>query len=159
MGIHIVLHEPKLPANTGNISRTCLSGNATLHLIHPLGFVITDKHLKRAGLDYWDQVDIREYENINDFYTKNDGTFYYIENYRNNHYYTDFDYSKKDEEIYFIFGSETEGLPKDLLVGKENQCAKVHMAENDKVRSLNLGNTVAIVLYEALRQQNFPNMK
>ncbi|WP_430787955.1 tRNA (uridine(34)/cytosine(34)/5-carboxymethylaminomethyluridine(34)-2'-O)-methyltransferase TrmL [Virgibacillus flavescens] len=156
MSLHVVLFQPEIPANTGNIARTCLATGATLHLIHPLGFSTDDKMLKRAGLDYWKDVDIREYESIDELYdTYQNGDFYYIENFGTKHY-SDYDYSNAEEELFFIFGRETDGIPKDLLEGKEDKCLRIHMT--DHVRSLNLSNTAAIIIYEALRQQGFPNL-
>ncbi|MFD2042842.1 tRNA (uridine(34)/cytosine(34)/5-carboxymethylaminomethyluridine(34)-2'-O)-methyltransferase TrmL [Ornithinibacillus salinisoli] len=156
MSLHVVLYQPEIPANTGNIARTCLATGVTLHLIHPLGFSTDDKMVRRAGLDYWKNVDIQEYNSIQELYDRyQQGSFYYIENFGTKHY-TDFDFSHTEEDIFFVFGRETDGIPKDLLVGKEDQCLRIHM--NDKVRSLNLSNTAAIIIYEALRQQGFPNM-
>lgn len=157
VGLHIVLYQPEIPANTGNIARTCLATNTTLHLIHPLGFSTDDKMLKRAGLDYWKNVNIIEYESIFDLYDQyEDGVFYYIENF-GEQYYTDYDFSNAEEEIFFVFGKETTGIPKDLIAGNEQRCLRIHMSEH--VRSLNLSNTAAIIIYEALRQQGFPNIK
>src|SRR5690606_6926932 len=125
-------------------------------LVHPLGFSTDDKAVKRAGLDYWENVDVEEHASIFDLYDKYpNGTFYYIENFGTKHY-TDYDYSNSDEDIFFVFGKESSGIPKELLVGKEDQCLRIHM--NDKVRSLNLSNTAAIIIYEALRQQGFPKL-
>ncbi|MFS0671849.1 tRNA (cytidine(34)-2'-O)-methyltransferase [Ornithinibacillus sp. 179-J 7C1 HS] len=156
MSLHVVLFEPEIPANTGNIGRTCLATDTKLHLIHPLGFSTDEKAVRRAGLDYWQNVDMEEYNSIFDLYDKYpDGKFYYIENFGTKHY-TDYDYSNSDEDIFFVFGKESTGFPKELLVGKEEQCLRIHM--NDKVRSLNLSNTAAIIIYEALRQQGFPNL-
>lgn len=157
MSLHVVLFQPEIPANTGNIGRTCLATDTSLHLIHPLGFSTDDKMLKRAGLDYWKNLDVFEYQSIDDLYTHySEGEFYYIENFGTGHY-TDFDFSNIEKDIFFVFGKETTGIPRDLLVGKEERCLRIHM--NDKVRSLNLSNTAAIIIYEALRQQNFPNLK
>lgn len=157
MGLHIVLYQPEIPANTGNIARTCLATNATLHLIHPLGFSTDDKMLRRAGLDYWHHVNIKEYDSIEALYEKyQDGKFYYIENFGTK-YYTDYDFSNRDEELFFVFGRETNGIPRALIEGKEDQCLRIHMT--DKVRSLNLSNTAAIVVYEVLRQQGFPGVE
>lgn len=156
MGLNIVLYQPEIPANTGNIARTCLATNTSLHLIHPLGFSTDDKMLRRAGLDYWKNVTIYEYESIDELYEKHkQGTFYYIENFGTK-YYSDFDYSNPEEELFFVFGRETNGIPKKLIEGKEDYCLRIHMS--DKVRSLNLSNTAAIVIYEVLRQQGFPNL-
>ncbi|WP_047979831.1 tRNA (uridine(34)/cytosine(34)/5-carboxymethylaminomethyluridine(34)-2'-O)-methyltransferase TrmL [Ornithinibacillus contaminans] len=156
MSLHVVLYEPEIPANTGNIGRTCLATDTTLHLIHPLGFSTDDKMVRRAGLDYWENVDIQEHDSIHMLYDEYpNGIFYYIENFGTKHY-TDYDFSNPEEDIFFVFGKETTGIPKDLLVGKEDHCLRIHM--NDKVRSLNLSNTAAIILYEALRQQGFPNL-
>ncbi|AUJ25661.1 MULTISPECIES: tRNA (uridine(34)/cytosine(34)/5-carboxymethylaminomethyluridine(34)-2'-O)-methyltransferase TrmL [Virgibacillus] len=156
MSLHVVLYQPEIPANTGNIARTCLATNATLHLIHPLGFSTDDKMLRRAGLDYWHDVDIREYPSIQALYEAYpEGSFYYIENFGTNHY-TDFDFSDEGEPLFFVFGRETNGIPKQLLEGKEDRCLRIHMG--DKVRSLNLSNTAAIIIYEALRQQGFPGL-
>lgn len=156
MSINIVLYQPEIPANTGNIARTCLATNATLHLIHPLGFSTDDKMVRRAGLDYWKHVDIREYASIIEFYdTYPDGTYYYIENFGAKQY-TDYDYSDTDEDLFFVFGRETVGIPKSLLVGKQDQCLRIPMSNN--VRSLNLANTAAIIIYEALKQQGYPGM-
>ena len=153
MGLHIVLYQPEIPANTGNIARTCLATNTTLHLIHPLGFSTDDKMLRRAGLDYWHDVHILEYDSMEQLYAKyKTGIFYYIENFGTK-YYTDYDYSNKEEEIFFVFGRETNGIPKELIKGKEEFCLRIHMT--DKVRSLNLSNSAAIVIYEVLRQQGF----
>ncbi|HLR16106.1 MAG TPA: tRNA (uridine(34)/cytosine(34)/5-carboxymethylaminomethyluridine(34)-2'-O)-methyltransferase TrmL [Bacillota bacterium] len=156
MGLHIALYQPEIPANTGNIARTCLATNTTLHLIHPLGFSTDDKMLRRAGLDYWYNVDIKEYANINQLYELYpQAMYYYIENFGTKHY-TDVDVSNTEEDIFFVFGQETKGIPKELLTGKEEQCLRVHMSEH--VRSLNLSNTAAIIIYEALRQQKFPDL-
>ncbi|UJL47518.1 tRNA (uridine(34)/cytosine(34)/5-carboxymethylaminomethyluridine(34)-2'-O)-methyltransferase TrmL [Virgibacillus sp. NKC19-16] len=156
MSLHVVLFQPEIPANTGNIARTCLGTDTTLHLIHPLGFSTDDKMLRRAGLDYWKDVEIKEYDSLDELYeTYPEGIFYYIENFGTKHY-TDYDYSNIDEDIFFVFGRETDGIPKELLEGKEDRCLRIHM--NDKIRSLNLANTAAIIIYEALRQQHFPKM-
>lgn len=157
MSLHAVLFQPEIPANTGNIARTCLATNTTLHLIHPLGFSTDDKMVKRAGLDYWKHVDIREHNSIKDLYHMYpSGKFYYIENFGTK-YYTEFDFSDPDEEWFFVFGRETNGIPKNLLAGKEDKVLRIQM--NDKVRSLNLSNTAAIIIYEVLRQQGFPQLK
>ncbi len=157
MSINIVLYQPEIPANTGNIARTCLATDATLHLIHPLGFSTDDRMVKRAGLDYWKNVNIREYDSIGDLYAiYPEGTFYYIENFGTK-YYTDYDYSNSDEDLFFVFGRETDGIPKSLLEGKEDRCLRIHMS--DKVRSLNLSNTSAIIIYEALRQRGFSGLE
>ncbi|MBO1005348.1 tRNA (uridine(34)/cytosine(34)/5-carboxymethylaminomethyluridine(34)-2'-O)-methyltransferase TrmL [Pseudogracilibacillus auburnensis] len=154
MGLHIVLYQPEIPANTGNIARTCLATNTTLHLIRPLGFSTDDKMLRRAGLDYWHNVNIMEYDSIDELYEKyKHGLFYYIENFGKK-YYTDYDYSNRSDELFFVFGRETDGIPRALIEGKEDHCLRIHMT--DQVRSLNLSNTAAIVIYEVLRQQGFP---
>jgi tRNA (cytidine/uridine-2'-O-)-methyltransferase len=156
VSLHVVLYEPEIPSNTGNIGRTCLATDTKLHLIHPLGFSTDSKMVRRAGLDYWENVDLEEHNSIFELYEKYpSGKFYYIENFGTKHY-TDFDYSNKDEDLFFVFGKESTGIPKDLLIGKEDQCLRIHM--NDKVRSLNLSNTAAIIVYEALRQQGFPKL-
>ncbi|WP_284139542.1 MULTISPECIES: tRNA (uridine(34)/cytosine(34)/5-carboxymethylaminomethyluridine(34)-2'-O)-methyltransferase TrmL [unclassified Virgibacillus] len=156
MSLHIVLYQPEIPANTGNIARTCLATDTTLHLVHPLGFSTDDKMLRRAGLDYWKHVDIQEHDSLEEVYTKfPQGVFYYIENFGEKHY-TDFDFSNTDHDIFFVFGRETDGIPQRLLEGKEENVLRIHMT--DKVRSLNLSNTAAIIIYEALRQQGFPSL-
>ena len=153
MSLHVVLYQPEIPANTGNIGRTCLATDTTLHLIHPLGFSTDDKMLRRAGLDYWKNIDLQEYDSIEELYERySDGEYYYIENFGTKHY-TDYDFSNIEKDIFFVFGRETNGIPKSLIEGKEDRCLRIHM--NDKVRSLNLSNTAAIIIYEALRQQNF----
>ncbi len=157
MSLHIALYEPEIPANTGNISRTCLATNTTLHLIHPLGFSTDDKMLRRAGLDYWHNVQIKEYNHIGALYKAYpQATFYYIENF-GDAFYTDVDLSDEDEDIFFVFGKETSGIPKEVIRGNEEHCLRIHMSEH--VRSLNLSNSAAIILFEALRQQGFPNLK
>lgn len=153
---HIVLFQPEIPANTGNIARTCLATDTALHLIRPLGFSTDDKMLRRSGLDYWHDVDIHYYDSIKELYEKfPEGFFYYIENFGTKHY-SDYDFSNTDQDLLFVFGRESTGIPKDLLVGKEDQCLRIHMT--DKVRSLNLSNTAAIIIYEALRQQRFDGL-
>lgn len=153
MGIHIVLYQPEIPFNTGNIARTCLATNATLHLIHPLGFSTDDKMLKRAGLDYWKHVDVHEYESLDLFYEQNaKGEHYYIENFGTKSY-TDFDFSALDVDQYFMFGKETTGIPRELIKGNEDKCLKI--PTTNKVRSLNLSNCATIIIFEVLRQQGF----
>lgn len=156
MPIHIVLYQPEIPANTGNIARTCLGTDTILHLIHPLGFSTDDKMVRRAGLDYWKHVNIHEHPSIDALYEKYpQGIFYYIENFGEKHY-TDYDFNFPEQDLFFVFGKETTGIPRDLLIGKEDQCLRIHM--NDKIRSLNLSNTAAIIIYEVLRQQGFPQL-
>lgn len=157
MGLHIVLYQPEIPANTGNIARTCVATNATLHLIHPLGFSTDNKMLKRAGLDYWKHLTVYEYDSIESLYEKYENeTFYYIEDYGET-YYTEVDFREVNTDIFFVFGNETSGLPKEKIKDGASRCLRIHMS--DYVRSLNLSNTVAIIIYETLRQLNFPNMK
>ncbi|MDC3413629.1 tRNA (uridine(34)/cytosine(34)/5-carboxymethylaminomethyluridine(34)-2'-O)-methyltransferase TrmL [Aquibacillus sp. 3ASR75-11] len=157
MAIHVVLYQPEIPANTGNIARTCLATNSVLHLIRPLGFSTEDKMLRRAGLDYWQDVNVQYHDSLEEVYAQYpDGDFYYIENFGTK-YYTDYDYSNHLMDLFFVFGRETNGIPKELLIGKEEKCLRIHMADN--VRSLNLSNTAAIIVYEALRQQGFLCLK
>ncbi|MGN8647546.1 tRNA (uridine(34)/cytosine(34)/5-carboxymethylaminomethyluridine(34)-2'-O)-methyltransferase TrmL [Gracilibacillus sp. HCP3S3_G5_1] len=156
MAVHVVLYQPEIPANTGNIARTCLATNVHLHLIRPLGFSTDDKMLRRAGLDYWHDVSINYYDSLDELYeTFPNGEFYYIENFGTKHY-TDFDFSDSDKDLFFVFGRETNGIPKELLEGKEDRCLRIHMT--DKVRSLNLSNTAAIIVYDVLKQQGFPGL-
>lgn len=156
MSLHIVLHEPEIPSNTGNIARTCLATDTSLHLIHPLGFSTDNKMVRRAGLDYWKSVDIREYQSIDELYeTYPKGVFYYIEDFGTKHY-MESDFKQIEGDLFFVFGKETAGIPNAILKQHKDNCLRVPM--NNKVRSLNLANTVAIVLYEALRQQGFPKL-
>lgn len=153
--INVVLFEPEIPGNTGNIMRTCVATNTKLHLIKPLGFKLEDKYIKRSGVNYIDKCDYQVYENIDDFFSKNNGVYYYLTRYGHVPH-TSFDYSNKDDNIYFIFGRESTGIPKSILKPNIDKCMRIPMT--DKVRALNLSNTVAIVVYEALRQQNYKDL-
>lgn len=155
VSIHVVLYQPQIPSNTGNIARTCAATDTTLHLIRPLGFSTDDKMLKRAGLDYWEFVNIFYYDSLDEFYEKNDGEFLYLTKFGEKPHST-FDYSDITKDYYFIFGRETTGLPKDVI--EKNKDVSLRIPMNQNVRSLNLSNTAAILIYEALRQQNFPNL-
>lgn len=157
MAIHVVLYQPEIPSNTGNIARTCAATDTTLHLIRPLGFSTDDKMLKRAGLDYWEFVNIEYYDSLEEFYEKNAGGEYYYLTKFGQKPHSAFDYSNLSKDYYFIFGRETTGLPKDVIEKNKEVSLRIPMTEN--VRSLNLSNTAAILIYEALRQQNYPNIK
>ena len=151
--MHIVLYEPEIPQNTGNIVRTCKSTGSVLHLIEPLGFEIEDKKLKRAGLDYWYDMDIRIHNNFNSFCCANpNARLWLVETYGNVHYHQ-VEYCEGD---YLVFGKETSGLPQSMLKQFPNRCVRVPMVKDN--RSLNLSNTMAIVLYEALRQNGFSSL-
>ena len=153
MGIHVVLYQPEIPANTGNIARTCAATDTTLHLIRPLGFSTDDKMLRRAGLDYWQFVEITYYDSIEEFFEKNEGgEFYYLTKYGEN-VHSGYDYSNKEKDYYFIFGRETTGLPDEVIENNKDRCLRIPM--NNNSRSLNLSNTAAILVYEALRQQDY----
>jgi len=153
--INIVLYEPEIPQNTGNIMRTCVATDSKLHLIKPLGFSLEEKHLKRSGLDYVKDLKLEQYENWIDFKEKNKGVFIYITRYGKKPH-SDFDFSNIDEEIYLIFGKESTGIPKDILKENLEYCFRLPMV-ND-IRSLNLSNCVAIVTYEVLRQKSYLNL-
>ncbi len=153
--INVVLFEPEIPANTGNIIRTCVATATKLHLIKPLGFSLEEKYLKRCAVNYFDKCDITVYENFDDFVSKNKGTYYYLTRYGKKPH-TTFDYSDKKENIYFIFGKESTGIPKEILKKDLEHCMRIPMTSN--VRALNLSNTVAILVYEALRQQNYKDL-
>ena len=150
--INVVLFEPEIPGNTGNIMRTCVATGTKLHLIKPLGFSLDEKYIKRSGVNYIDNCDYTVYENIDEFFEKNKGTYYFLTRYGKKPH-TSFDYSNKDENIYFIFGKESTGIPPKILKPYLDKCMRMPMT--DKVRALNLSNTVAIMLYEALRQRNY----
>lgn len=153
MSLNIVLHEPEIPQNTGNIARTCAATGAKLHIIKPMGFEISDKHLKRAGLDYWHMLSITYYENLEDFFSKNpDGNYYFCTT-KAPHTYAEAQF--KDED-YLFFGKETKGLPESLLSANLDKCIRIPMVSD--ARSLNLSNSVAIVVYEALRQTGYFNL-
>lgn len=155
MALNIVLVEPEIPQNTGNIVRTCSLTNTILHLVKPLGFSVEDKYLKRAGLDYWHLVEIHYYDNFTEVIDKYpDGQFYYATT-KGKKVYTDENYSDK---TFFVFGKETKGLPQDILNKNWDRTIKVPMKQGIK-RSLNLANSVNIILFEALRQLNFPNLE
>lgn len=154
--MNIVLHEPEMPANTGNIGRTCVATGSRLHLIEPLGFRINEKELKRAGLDYWKDLDVTVYDDFEDFLAKNPeckGKLYMATT-KAHKSYTD---AAFEEDAYIMFGKESAGIPEEILVDYEPYCVRIPMLEN--IRSLNLSNSVAIVLYEALRQNHFSQMQ
>ena len=151
--LNIVLHEPEMPANTGNIGRTCVAAGARLHLIEPLGFSINDKMVKRAGLDYWDKLDVTVYDDFNDFCERNPGAKIYMATTKAHKTYTEVSY---EPDCYIMFGKESDGIPEEILVNHEDTCVRIPMIGD--IRSLNLSNSVAIVLYEALRQNNFDHM-
>ena len=153
--INIVLFEPEIPQNTGNIMRTCVATGSKLHLIKPLGFVLDDSHLKRSGVNYIDKLEYEVYENFDDFKSKNTGDFYYFTRYGHKPH-TSFDYSDSSRNIYLIFGKESTGIPKSILKDDLEHCMRIPMT--DKVRALNVSNSVAIMVYEVLRQQNFNDL-
>lgn len=152
---NIVLFEPEIPGNTGNIMRTCVATNTKLHLIKPLGFSLDDKYLKRSSTNYMDYLEYEVYENFDDFKSKNKGIYYYFTRYGKKPH-TSFDYSNKGENIYLIFGKESTGIPKEILSDNLDNCMRIPMT--DKVRALNLSNCAAIVLYEVLRQQDYRDL-
>lgn len=164
MKINIVMVEPEIPQNTGNIARTCAAIGAKLHLVKPLGFSIDDKHLKRAGLDYWDKLDIEIHENLEEFldkYAYKQNGEYISENMflastKSKQSYSDIIYNKF-EEVFLLFGKETKGLPEDLIEKNMKQAIRIPMREG--LRSLNLSNSVAIIAYEVLRQNNFNDLQ
>ncbi len=151
--INIVLHEPEIPQNTGNISRTCAATHCSLHLIRPLGYSLDDRYLKRAGLDYWQYLDLYLYDNLEDFYRKNPNACCYYFTTKAAHCYTEPAYPQK---VYLLFGKETKGLPEDLLRQHREHCVRIPMWQ--ELRSLNLSNSVAVAVYEVLRQRGFGNL-
>lgn len=152
--LNIVLLEPEIPANTGNIGRTCVATGCRLHLIEPLGFRINEKELKRAGMDYWKDLDVTTYVNFEDFLEKNPGAKIYMATTKGKHVYSDVSY---EPDCFIMFGKESAGIPEEILVKNEERAIRIPMV--GEIRSLNLSNSVAIVLYEALRQNGFENMK
>ena len=158
MKLNIVLVEPEIPQNTGNIARTCAAIGAKMHLVHPLGFDISEKQVKRAGLDYWDKLEIEEHESLNSFLEKYDieKNNMYLVSTKATHVYSDVDYSKLDE-VFLLFGKETKGLPEKLLKSNLDKTIRIPMGYN--IRSLNLSNSVAIVAYEVMKQCNFDSLQ
>ena len=153
--INIVLYEPEIPGNTGNIMRTAVATNSKLHLIEPLGFSLDEKYLKRSSANYMDKLNYEVYKNWDDFKSKNEGTFYYLTRYGKKPH-TSFDYSNPKENIYLVFGKESSGIPKEILRNDLDRCMRMPMTKD--VRALNLSNTVAIMVYEVLRQQNYNDL-
>ena len=152
--MNIILHQPEIPANTGNIGRTCVATGTALHLIEPLGFRIDEKQLKRAGMDYWDKLEVTRYVNFEEFKQQHPGARIFMATTKAHKCYTDVTIGPDD---YIMFGKESAGIPEEILVDYEEDCIRIPM--EDTIRSLNLSNSVAIVLYEALRQQNFSGLK
>lgn len=153
--INIVLHEPLIPQNTGNIMRTCVATGAKLHLIEPLGFKLDEKSIKRSGVNYIDKLEYKTYKNFEEFTKENEGEYYFFTRYGKKPH-TDFDYTTTDKDIYLIFGKETTGIPKEILRPNLDRCMRLPTTAN--VRSLNLSNCVAIATYEVLRQLDYPNL-
>ena len=152
--MNIVLHQPEIPANTGNIGRTCVATGTTLHLIEPLGFRLDEKSLKRAGMDYWDKLDVRRYVNFEDFLQKNPNAKIWMATTKAKHVYSEVVYGPDD---YIMFGKESAGIPEEILVDYEDTCVRIPMLS--EIRSLNLSNSVSVMLYEALRQNSFSSMQ
>ena len=152
--MHIILHQPEIPANTGNIGRTCVATGTSLHLIEPLGFRWDEKAIKRAGMDYWEHLDVTRYMNYQEFKEKHPDAKIWMATTKAKHVYTDVSFGPDD---YIMFGKESAGIPEEILVENEETCIRIPMLE--QIRSLNLSNSVAIVLYEALRQNHFSNMQ
>jgi tRNA (cytidine/uridine-2'-O-)-methyltransferase len=152
--MNIILHQPEIPANTGNIGRTCVATGSSLHLIEPLGFRLDEKSIKRAGMDYWEHLDVHRYMNFQEFLEKNPQAKIWMATTKAKHVYTDVKFGPDD---FIMFGKESAGIPEEILVDYEETCVRIPML--DTIRSLNLSNSVAVVLYEALRQQDFSNMK
>lgn len=153
--LNIVLVEPEIPQNTGNISRTCAATGARLHLVEPMGFKIDDKKLKRAGLDYWHLLDITYYKDLDDFFAKNEGPFFYFST-KAQQIHSEVSYA---DGAYLVFGKETAGLPEALLHANPESCVRLPMIDDDSARSLNLSNAVAVGAYEVLRQWGYPAMR
>ena len=154
MALNIVLFEPEIPANTGNIGRTCVATGTRLHLIEPLGFRLNEKSIKRAGMDYWEHLDVTRYINFEDFLEKNPEAKIYMATTKGQHVYTEVNY---EPDCYIMFGKESAGIPEEILVKNPDTCIRIPMLS--EIRSLNLSNSVAVVLYEALRQNHFSSMK
>ena len=152
--LNIVLHEPEIPANTGNIGRTCVAAGARLHLIEPLGFKLNEKNLKRAGMDYWDKLDVTTYIDYSDFLERNPGAKLYMATTKAPKRYTEVCY---EPDCYIMFGKESAGIPEEILVNHKEECIRIPMLGD--IRSLNLGNSAAVILYEALRQNGFAGME
>lgn len=152
--LNIVMVEPEIPQNTGNVARTCAATGARLHLVGPMGFAIDDRKLKRAGLDYWHLLDITCYDSLPDFFARNPGNYYYFST-KAKHVYTELSYP---DGCYLFFGKETAGLPEELLYRSPESCVRIPMLNHPDARSLNLSNSVAIGVYEVLRQWNFPGL-
>ena len=152
--MHIILHQPEIPANTGNIGRTCVATGTSLHLIEPLGFRLDEKSIKRSGMDYWDKLNVTRYMNYNEFLSKHPGAKIWMATTKAKKVYTEADFSIDD---FIMFGKESAGIPEEILVENEETCIRIPML--DQIRSLNLSNAVAIVLYEALRQNGFGSMQ
>ncbi|WP_214769835.1 MULTISPECIES: tRNA (uridine(34)/cytosine(34)/5-carboxymethylaminomethyluridine(34)-2'-O)-methyltransferase TrmL [unclassified Exiguobacterium] len=156
MAIHVVMYQPEIPQNTGNISRTCAATHSVLHLIRPLGFSTDDKQLKRAGLDYWEFVDVRYHDSLEELWEKHpEGKFYYITKY-GEQYPSQIDLSNVEEDYFFVFGRETKGLPLEVIDQNTDRC--IRLPQSNLVRSLNVSNTAAIIVYEALRQQGYAGL-
>ena len=153
--INVVLYEPEIPGNTGNIMRTCAGTGVKLHLIEPLGFKLDEKNVKRSGVNYIDKCNYKVYPSYEEFLKQNNGKFYYLTRYGKKPH-TSFDYSNKEDNIYLIFGKESTGIPKEILANDLDHCMRIPM--NDNIRALNLSNSVAIMVYEVLRQQNYPDL-
>ena len=152
--MNVILLEPEIPQNTGNIGRTCCATGTKLHLIEPMGFRINEKNLKRAGMDYWDDLDVTIYDSFKDFMDQHPGIKIWMATTKAAHRYTDVEFGPDD---YIMFGKESAGIPEEILVDNEDTCIRIPM--NPEIRSLNLANSVAIVLYEALRQNDFHGMQ
>ena len=152
--LNIVLYEPEIPSNTGNIGRTCVATGTRLHLIEPLGFRLNEKAIRRAGMDYWSDLDVTTYVNYEEFLEKNPGAKIYMATTKSRQTYTEVSY---EPDSYIMFGKESAGIPEEILVKHPDTCVRIPMI--GETRSLNLSNSVAIVLYEALRQNNFDHMK
>ena len=152
--MNIILHQPEIPQNTGNIGRTCVATGTSLHLIEPLGFRLDEKSLQRAGMDYWQHLDVHRYVNFEEFLAKNPGAKIWMATTKDKHTYSEVEFGEND---FIMFGKESAGIPEEILVDYEDTCIRIPMLP--EIRSLNLSNSVAIVLYEALRQQGFASMQ